>query len=203
MFKYTNTYVHRFEPPKTLFAGCNNHLIWHGWCAWTSLCLVASPASLSSAATQIFLLPWHSTSSSPKWDAAYFLYHPVIIVTFVVPLSTAVWKLFLAVLLLTKNGNRICGKAFCRVCKLQWGSKISSFCCLDLEVHDCDILTSPPISPVVVHSPFLSPFRELPLGKDSSSICSSKVSVISNMLLSNIYSYGKSALAKYFMRPHW
>ena len=95
-----------------------------------------------------------------------------------------------------KNGNRICGKALCCVCKRQWGSKISSFCCLNIEGHEFNTLTSPPMSSVVGHSIFLSPLLDVPLGEGSSSICSSKVSDNSNMLLSNIDSYVTSALAK-------
>ena len=53
------------------------------------------------------------------------------------------------------------------------------------------------MSSVVGPSIFLSPLRDLPLGAGSSYICSSKVSVNSNMLLSNIDSYVTSALAKY------
>ena len=197
MFKYTNKYFRRFGSPKPFFVGCNNHLIWHGWCAWTSLYLVVSTASPSNAATQIFLLPWQAASSSSKWDAACYLYHCFIVVTLVVPLSTAVLKWFSAVLLLTKTAIGYAAKPSVVYVKVHWGSKISSFCCLDIEGHDCNTLTSPPMSSVVGHSIFLSPLLDVPLGEGSSSICSSKVSDNSNMLLSNIDSYVTSALAKY------
>ena len=103
MFIYINKYVHRFESQKPFFVGYRNHLIWHGWCAWTSLCLVASPVSLSNSATKIFLLPWQATSFSPKWATGCFCFSRVVIVVLVVPLNTAVWKWFLLVLFLTKN----------------------------------------------------------------------------------------------------
>ena len=153
-FVYINKYVHIFESPKSLFIGCNNHIIWHGWCKWTSLCWVASTEYLSNDPTQIFLLPWQAISSSPKYAASSFLSHRVVIEALVVLLNTAVRKWFLEVLLLIKNGNQICGKAFCNVRKLQWGSESSSFCHMHLEGHGCENLTYPPMIPVVEHSPF-------------------------------------------------
>ena len=42
MFIYTSKYVHILESPKPLFVGCNNHLVWHGWCALTKLFFVSS-----------------------------------------------------------------------------------------------------------------------------------------------------------------
>ena len=103
IFKYINEYFHIFEYPKLLFVCCNNHIVFHGWCKYTSLCLVAIPASISNAVTKIFLLPCQVTSSSPKWAAYFFRSRRVIIVILVVPLNTNVWKWFLSVLFLTKQ----------------------------------------------------------------------------------------------------
>ena len=69
---------------------------------------------------------------------------------------------------------------------------------MHLEGRDCSTLTSPPMSNVVRHSPFPSPLCDLPLVKGSSYICSIKVSVNSNVMLSNIYYDSTSALAEDF-----
>eukprot|EP00978_Attheya_sp_CCMP212_P043983 scaffold296594_cov70-Attheya_sp.AAC.3 len=78
------------------------------------------------------------------------------------------------------------------------GSENSSFCHLHLEGHDCDTLTSPPMSPVVEHPPFPSPLlRKLCLGNDTSSVCSSnQESDNSNVLLADPASVRTSALAE-------
>ena len=78
------------------------------------------------------------------------------------------------------------------VCKLQWGSKMSSYYHMHIEGHACATLPSTPMTPVVGHYPFTSPLCELPLGKESSSILSSKVYINSNVLLANIDSDGTS-----------
>ena len=99
-----------------------------------------------------------------------------------------------------KNDNRICGKAFCHMCKLQWGSESSSYCHLHLEGHGSTTLASPPTTnPVVEHPPFITaPLRSMQLCRETSSVCSlSKDSDNSNVILANLASSnGVSAIAE-------